>query len=287
MRYKYYYCQLYNPKLKDVLEKYQIHYQIIEETRITPSFIRFSIFSASNNATEIVKEIATISRWEPIIYAEYTASEIANAELLWILPIKQCVDILNTEEAYISTCEHTDFVGMRRANHRQQRDLFMVGKEPTVGKRTAFWANDTGFQAVFTDYRVCELVKENSLSGIEFKNVRLKNGTYSSKLFQLTAKQVIDRKFIGTGYGEKILRCKYCGKEQYSINPSYQLHLDFSQIDPQCDMYMTECMFGDGIAEPLYLISQRFYQLLKQAKLSGGLNVFPVASIEESFCKPF
>ena len=279
MRYKYYYYLIYNPKIIDVLEKYKIRYQVFEKTRITPSFIRFSFFSTSTNATEIACEIANISSYNPIITAEYTDSEMTNAEWLWITPKRQSIDISNVPEAYLATCTYTDSFGMRRVSHQCQRDLFMIEKEPVIGKQIAFWAESTGLAEIFVDSRVRDLIEENSLSGIELKKVLLKKGIYSSKVFQLTAQQVIDRQFIGTGYGEKIISCEFCGREQFVIEQAYQLHVDFSIIDKKSDMYVTDRIFGEGISYPLYIISQRFYQLLKRANLAGGITVSPVVDI--------
>ncbi len=275
MRYKYYYCQLYHPRLVDILETNEIRYKVTGGS-ITPLFVSFSVWDNSANAAEIIEELAQIVESEPIITVEYTSSEIAAAELIWITPTKQCIDILNVQEAYLSTCKQIDFMGKVRVNHRCQRDLFAVAKEPVMGKKSSFWAGSSGFAELFTDYRVHELVEENALTGIDLKNVVLKNGIYSDKLFQMTSQNLLDRRCISIGHGEKIIRCELCGKEQFSIDSAYQLHMDFSKIDKKSDMYVTESMFGEGISYPLYLISQRFYQLLKQAKLAGGIAVSPV-----------
>lgn len=275
MRRKYYYCQLYHPQLVDVLEANEISYRVTGGS-LTPRLISFSIWDTSANTTEIIKEISEIVENEPIITVEYTALEIASAELVWITPKKQCIDISNIQEAYLSACKQTDFMGKIRIKHRQQRNLFTVAKEPSMGTQTSFWAETSGFAELFADYRVHEVVKRSVLTGIDFKNVVLKNGIYSDKLFQITSQNLLDRRCIDTGHGERIIRCEICGKEQFSINGTYQLHIDFSKIDKKSDMYVTERMFGEGISYPLYLISQRFYQLLKQAKLAGGITVSPV-----------
>lgn len=278
MRRKYYYCQLYDPLLVDILEANEIRYQVTSGSS-TPSLISFSIWDNSANAAELIKELAEVAKRVPIITAEYSASEISSAELIWITPVKQCVDIMNVQEAYIRTCTYTDFIGNFRVKHRQQKKLFVVAKEPLIGKQTSFWTESTGFAELFTDYRVRELIRENALTGIDLKNVVLRNGSYSDKLFQITSQNLLDRQCIGTGYGEKIIRCELCGKEQFSIDNAYQLHMDFSKIDKKSDMYVTKRMFGEGISYPLYLISQRFYQLLKQNNLAGNVKFSPVVDI--------
>ena len=41
------------------------------------------------------------------------------------------------------------------------------------------------------------------------------------------------------------------------------------------DFYMTPCLFGSGQAEPIYLISKRFYKLLKDNKMLRNTIVTP------------
>lgn len=170
-------------------------------------------------------------------------------------------------------------MGQSRVRHIEQRQLFSIEKEPSMNSQTSFWAETTGFAELFTDYRVYDLISKNSLIGIDLKNVVLKNGSYSEKLYQVTSRNILDRQCIGIGYGEKKLHCGIFGKEQFFIDNAYQLHLDFSKIHMENDLYVTERMFGEGIAYPLYLISQRFYQLLKKHKLAGGLTFSPVVDI--------
>lgn len=273
MRRKYCYGERTRAPLVDFLEKNRICYELTED------ILSFSIWDDSENAAEIINKLAEIVVREPIVLVEYSEKEISSAELIWITPKKQNIDIINGKEAYLSTCKYTDFIGMTRTKHMQQIGLFAVAKEPSMKKRTAFWAESTGFSVLFADFRVRNLVKDNALSGVVFNNVLLKNRSYSEKLFQMTSDNVLGRQCIGTGYGEKIISCRFCGKEQFVIETSYQLHMDFSKIGKKSDMYVTEQIFGDGIASPLYIISQQFYQLLKKANLAGGITVSPVVDI--------
>ena len=122
---------------------------------------------------------------------------------------------------------------------------------------------------------------KNELIGVQFKNVMLRKGMYSEKLFQLSSDKVLGKECIGIGFGEKILTCPKCGKEQYCIEDAYQLHLDFSRLREISDLYVTESVFGEGIARPLYIISQRFYQLLKEANLASRITFSPVVDISK------
>ena len=138
----------------------------------------------------------------------------------------------------------------------------------------------TGFGELFTDSRVVNLAKEAGLTGIQFHNVFLKNRKISEKIFQATSENVLGNELIGKGYGERKIVCSMCGKVQYYVDNAYQLHLDFDSIPVKSDFYMTERLFGEGQAYPLYLISQKFYRLLKENNLTGNLTIAPVADIK-------
>ena len=84
---------------------------------------------------------------------------------------------------------------------------------------------------------------------------------------------------IEFGHNEKLRHCPVCGKEQFFIDDAYQLHLCFSDLDVLSDLYKTERIFGDRIPYPVYIISQRFYQLLKSNKLASNVTFVPVVDI--------
>lgn len=240
----------------------------------------FDILSSAPNCKNLLAALDEVHVAGPIVYAEYSNSELLNARLLTINSQKQCIDIVNIDEALHFSCTWTNDYGVNKAKHIKQRALFTIAKEPSTKTRTAFWQEDFGLSQLFTDQRVVDLVKENGLNGIAFRNVQLKNGSQSQNIFQITSNHIIDQKCIALGYGERRLTCPICGKEQFAIKSSYQLHLHYDQIAEQSDFYVTEDIFGEGIPEPFFLISQRFYRLLKENKLTGNLVIAPVASAD-------
>lgn len=277
---QYYFCERAHFNLIKFLKENNIKYtpdKITEENEL----ISFSILSNSKNADYNLKKLEEIGTDRPLIFTHYSASEINKANLLVITPKKQCIEIVNKEDACIYSCKSTTSVGISKARHEEQKALFAIKKEPSMKTQTAFWAENSGFAEVFADYRVHNLVKENLLMGIQFKKVMDKKGKYSNKLYQMTSSYVIDSNCIGKGYGERKEVCHICGKEQYFIDNTYQLPLDISKIKVESDLYMTERIFGEGIAYPLYIISQRFYRLLKKNKLAGGLTISPVKEITD------
>lgn len=279
MRYEYYFCDIYQKKHVDFLEKNHISYKLTGKTTSVP-LIYFSLWSNDINLENLLCELKSMNIRDPLISVVYTEAEIKRAKLLWMRPKKQCIDIINYEDSYEYSCTWENSFGIKKVKHMEQKGLFAIAKEPSVKGRTAFWAESIGFAEVFTDRRVVDLADNNQLSGIDFKNVMLRKGNYSENIFQMTSSNIIPLKCIALGHGEKQTYCHICGKMQLDIDNAYQLHLDFKQIDMQSDLYMTESIFGPGIAEPLYLISQKFYQLLKDNKLTGGVTFAPVAESE-------
>lgn len=275
MKYQYYFYELYTEKVENYLREKNIHYQK-NECNVTGDSLVFSIWSNNKNYKTILNELEKLNVRDPLVFVTYSASEINNAKLLVMTSRKQTIDIMNSEEAYRHSCKWISSMGVKKVKHEEQVKTFVIRKEPSSKTSTAFWAEDTGFAELFADKRVYELVKEHSLQGIIFENVMNKKGVYSENIFQIKSPNIITRDFIEMGHGERKVVCHICGKEQFFINNIYQLHLDLSKLTIQSDLYMTERMWGEGIAYPLYIISQRFYQLLKQNKLAGGIIVSPV-----------
>ena len=275
MRYKYYYCLPTNSQLIELLESNHICYKT-SGGKSTPLFTIFSLWSSDKNTSALVESLANICHQDPIVTPEFSKAELEKAKLLVIRPKKQIIKIINGKEAFSHSCTWNAF-GITRVNHEWQIGTLAIAKEPSITTNTALWASDSGFAEIFADSRVYDLAASNNLSGINFEKVLLKNGQYSNNIYQMTSKHLIQKEMIAVGHGEKIQKCPICGKEQFSINSAYQLYLNNSEALVDCDFYTTDRIFGDGIAEPLFIISQRLYQLLKQNNLAKNVVFTPVA----------
>lgn len=278
MRYQYYYCCRHRDDLVKLLEDNRIKYRL-SGGDITPLVVVFSIRIPAGTVSPIITALHCQFHEQPIVSAEYTPTELTSAKWVFMTPKKQKIDIINSDEAYRYSCTRTDFFGNVTAKHQEQIGSFVIAKEPAMNTKTAFWAEDTGFAEVFADWRVRELAEASSLSGIEFKDVLLRNGNLSSNLYQMTSTNVLPLEAIACGHGEKALRCPYCGKHGFQIDNAYQLHLHALYLEDNVDIYVTERVFGEGIAHPLYLISQRFYRLLIENQLVGSVTFSPVVAI--------
>ena len=275
MKYEYHFTKWKNTQLMEFLNEQKIEYQ----EGSNQLWIVFSIFSSSPKAEFYLEELKKMNIRENYITVEFTKKELSEADFLMMRPKRQSIDIEN-EDAFRYTCEWTSRLGEKVFQHEEQVKEVVVKKVTSMKKRNAFWCESTGFSVIFADKRIRRLAEENFLSGIEFKNVFLKNGTCSDELFQMTSSNILKKECIVFGYGEKIEKCPKCGKEQYVTDHVWQLHLDFSKIERQSDLYVTERIFGEGFARPIYVISQKFYRLLVENKLDKNVTFFPVVNVD-------
>lgn len=280
MRYKYYYFEKCVPQLVEFLEREKVDYTKSDyrfsDNQKGQTWIKFTIWSTAKNVEMYLMELAQMGCKDPIVSVEYTSVEYEKAKLLMMTPRKQSIDIENYDESFRYQCSWIDRWGESRHKHEEPIGILKVRKEPSMKTQTAFWCESTGFAEIFADYRVAKLVKDNFLKGIELKRVMIANDKYSEILYQMTSQNILGGECIRLGYGEKMEKCHICGKEQYFTDNVYQLHLDFSKIKEESDLYVTERIWGQGIAYPIYIISQKFYQLLKKNKLAGNLTFSPV-----------
>ena len=190
------------------------------------------------------------------------------------------IDRINEEKSFEFACWYESWLGHKCYKHETQTGLLSIAKEPAPNSKDVFWTISTGFSELFVDRKIFDAVKASSLIGIELLDVLLRDGSKSDKIFQMTSSNIIGRECFEWGYGEVIEKCPVCGKEQYDFgSDEYQLHLDTSKIKIQSDFYVTESMFSAGIAHPIFIISQPFYQLLKKSGLTGGATFIPVIDV--------
>lgn len=274
MRYEYSFSAWYTDSLEEYLQRNDIKYK--KEKWIPRDLLEFTIWSTDDNYLAILNDLRDRKVNVRHVSLDYSAADIRNAELLYLRVYKPVIEIVNGEEAYEYSCRWVSSMGVKKVNHKRQIGTFAIRKEPSSRTSTAFWREDTGGSSTFTDRRVYELAKAYSLQGIQFEKVMNKKGEFSENIFQIKSPNIITRDCIPLGHGERIDVCDICGREALVVDDTYQMHLDFSKLKASSDMYMTERIWGPGIEGSRYIISQRFYQLLKQNKLTGGIKVEPV-----------
>lgn len=278
MYHEYYFCIPSDPKLVDILDKEAVRYNVsgadeyLTSGAKVPAFISFSLKGYS----PLVDRISVSFRARPQIRIVYSEKERTQSHLLWMTPKMQKIDIQNSHQALVSLCSWQDYRGMARTHRETQVLSFVIKNEPSSQSRTAFWSESTGFRHVFIDKRVRDLIESNGLQDIGFRDVYLPSGIVSNNIFQLVPHSNIDSRQIVFGYGEKENICSRCGMKQYSFNDAYQLHLRTKGLQFGADLLVTDSIWGSGISRPLYLVTQRFYQLMKQNKLASNIHWDPV-----------
>ena len=269
MKRIYSFRECYSKELHEFLEKNRIKYSEKKN-----EFIHLLIFSITDDAA-LAEAAGAYAEIGCTVDLKYTAAELSAAPLLRIRPKKEIVDVDNANEAFTCTCRWVDSNGIERARHRVQTASAVVKKAPPR-KNAALLAPTVGNGCLFADGRIKQLAEGAGMKGIAFLNVLDKKGNAHEDLFQLSSANVIPRERVALGYGEKIEACPICQKTQILPPAGYELHLHMCAEDVSEDLYMTEDLFGEGIAEPYYLISQGFYRLLNSEGLLGDVEVLPV-----------
>ena len=92
----------------------------------------------------------------------------------------------------------------------------------------------------------------------------------------MTSPHILDISAVVRDHGEDSEFCPLCGKEDLIPSSSYQMHLYRSHLDLSLDLMSTDRIWGEGISYSMHIISQKFYQILLEEKLTGSLNIEPV-----------
>lgn len=276
MRYQYYFCSINKPQLVNFLQANVIEYKVTEASKIVPSFVTFNLWSDKEETNLLLKELKDLYCTPMSKKAVFTEAERKNAKWLWLWPKSQSIDIENEDDAYDYSCVNYDSLGEKIIHHEVQKGLIAISREPSPKSRNSFWTESTGFGVLFASKKVFDAVNSGSFEGIDFWNVLKKNGSKCENIFQMRSKQVIGQECIEFGHGEIVDRCPMCGKIQYGISSDYIMHMHFNKIQPEIDFFETERIFGQGIAHPNFIVSQRFYRFLKENKLTGGLDFSPI-----------
>ena len=274
MKTVYHYFGRFGEAFEEILKQEGIRYTILYVPNDTEPIYTFDLASTSKRFSA---QYASISPYaKPLdVRLVSSAKETQTAQWLSIIPHRTCVDVLNYDEAMLYYCPNS---GWNPIHDQEQIGLFKIRALP---KRTqaAFYTGDTGFEILFCDERVVNMVKDEAVCGVEFKPVLSKHGKAYDRIYQMSSLNVVKRSQIVLGHGEAFCECPYCGSRQIVLRNDQQLHIDRKAVEAYGDFCMTESIFGEGVAHPFYLISQRFYQLLKKNKLLSKLSVYPVVLV--------
>lgn len=279
MKYQYSFHSRLRDDLCHYLNQHDIAYETIGGPSDRSALMFFSVWSTQKDCDCILKDIYTLTLEKPWIYVHYSDKDLFSAELLTMRPKSTKMCIANIDESFRYSCKWSymaDRFEMHKANHKDQIGTIMIQKEPSATTKTVFWGPNDGGTIIFADKKVESLIRKENLEGILFKDVLLKNHTPSARVTQMLAEHTIQKSDVVLGRGEKEIVCEMCGKKQYALPDAYELHLYNSPIYWEKDFFSTERIWGDGIAQPMYIVSQRFYRLLKENKLTAQVEFTPV-----------
>lgn len=273
MRKKNSYCEKYSREIIQYLNEHKIKYKIIGDGVLISKLVSFSIYDDASSAPALQHLIHS----NPVVTNEFTQKELSVADYLTMRPQKNVVNITNIDEAFLYKCPRKTIFGNERFEHKEQVGQFQIKKINTKGT-TAFFSSTTGFSEIFAKEEVCELMQNNSITGIQVKPVMLegKDHKIASGLYQLCSEKKVPNEKIFIDETQEVGRCPICGALKVLCKQDYQLQLIGSAFDLSDDFYMTEAIFGEGISYPLYFISQRLYQLLVSTKMSRNVIFEPV-----------
>lgn len=273
MRKKYSYCEKYSEKVEQYLKNHKIKYEVVGDGVLVSKLISFVIYDSALSDSNLQYLIHS----HPIVTNEFTQKELRAAEFLSMRPARNVVNITNTNEAFLYKCPGESLFGDRKFKHKEQIGQLRIKKINTKG-RTAFFSSATGFSEIFAKEEVCELIRNNNTTGVQITPVMLdvKNHEVFSGLCQLRSEKIISSEKIFIDTMQKVGKCPICGSLKVICKQDYQLKLIGTAQDLSDDFYMTEAIFGEGISYPLFIVSQRLYRLLVNAKTTRNVIFEPV-----------
>lgn len=276
------------------LDKENIKYERIECFETGPHVPTPSVFfeftSKNPNHQYILNELAKFNV-KVVEKDGYTAKDINNAKYLELYP-KGIFEFVNAIcKRQIRVVEKDGKKAICNA-HYEQAEPIILAKKPNENGGTALWHTINGFLLV--NKHVRKLVEDHNLTGMVFNDVYVgaRKKEKSDYIFQVTVSEPIGAecmpKDFGSRQGERdIYYCPICNEVVFCFNPfRFQLRFDRNKINLTKDLYITKEMFTQSDRDyferhwdPTYaivIISQRFYQLLKENKLLKGVRVFPI-----------
>jgi len=260
-----------------LLDKFKIKYD--KEHNI----VAFNIFE-SDDAFVTIERLLKSHNITSIPTAVYTRDEIEYAQ--WLV-IRSGWNILypqpEEDMGYrFTTYDATNYCAGDEPKYfcrkgLVQKEGFVLKKEPNWGARNFLaihWVSDE----LFVSPKAAEVLRRSGLKGFDFYDVSSK----SKKVFA-GIKQLFINNYVGEGFSADAIQRKYvcpmCGFTKYWPKPGcFRFHKKIFE-GVQDDIIKTTDKFWEIQCDSLIFISQRFYQVINNAKLDRGLAFEPVVLI--------
>ena len=267
------YCCHYSGELIRALEERGIRYEDSDFPAIGMHTVVFKMQDDPSDASRLktLADKSCITCFKSLVFSK---SEMSSAEWysMWCDNMK--IEENGDHSAYEYSCRYA----ANRAQHRKQIRSFVL-------KKPIKWSANRFFVAMLGDNRTLlvkaqtkEILENSGIKGIYWLDVLDKRGERYEDTFQLTAETVIPTEALilnKTEYRKKIC-CEICGKEQYSIDGTFQLRVRKSALNPAIDIAQTEAIFGEGFAKPATLVSKRFYETVVGNGLGKTMHFVPI-----------
>ena len=289
------------PELKEILEKrYQITCNLLNSGRL--------IFDIADNSS-VLHEIEQLL--PPIVANEelhhplnpeipqpnmivlynpvFSEKERLAADWLEFRAISLKVDPQNDDTLWKTFCVPPGAVakpGMCVMGRHLVIDEPFVLEYPVKLRQTQFFCTSVVFQqAIFCSALAREFLEAADLRGITFLPVMKRGGKVTcDDLFQLDAATIPAEALVPLQY-MKQRRCEFCGMPLLTpLDGRERFGIDQRSFDSSVDIYKTPPMFsGVNVKVPYackerYLISAKFYRVLKQKRMTRGLKFEPLPS---------
>ena len=173
-------------------------------------------------------------------------------------------------------CFRKSIFGYERYGHLEQIGDCKIKKLNLIKDHTFFYSPSTGFSMLFAKKEAYDLVINNAVTGLNTRPVYLYESLCDSGLYQLIADTRIETERIYKDETIRVKKCPVCGKQQFVCNSDFQLRLNGSENDMTEDFYMTDAVFGDGIPNPLFIVSKKVYTLLVENKMTSNVVFEPI-----------
>ena len=263
---------------KDVirfLDKQRIEYDIDE------TVTAFELFEDDEKFT-LISGFMTAHHAVVISNAVYTHEEIERAQWLavrssWLSQYPQPKDSYK-----FTTYDATDYCEGNLPKYicekgLVQKECFVLAKEPNWGSRNFMMLNWV-WDELFISMKAEEVLKNSGLKGFEIYDVLNK----SKKKFD-GIKQIFIKTYIDEGLSADSIQKKYiCPKCNFTKYLQKTGSLRFYKIvfkDIHSDIVKTTDKFSELSCISLILVTHKFYDVIKKAKLERGLVFEPIELI--------
>lgn len=165
---------------------------------------------------------------------------------------------------------------------------FALKKPIKWGNRFFASANGMGEDVLFCNSNARTAMEEAGLTGVEYESVQRKStGKEMEDIFYLKAKNILADVAIVPISDMDTYICDQCGMHMVGYrNLRGQFGIRADMINDSVDFYRTLPLFSPGLEDPSsifgndrFIVSQRFYQLVKERKMDRALWFEPISLV--------